>query len=239
MAYPNVLLIHGFLETEAMWKFLLPALPGGVSHTCVSLPASEPGAPLMAGIAEAASEICSRLEGKWLVIGHSMGGYVAAEIAHQQPHRVEGLCMLHSTATADSPERQRDRLRAIEALYAGKHRYVRTMINSLFHDPALALAAREEMIDHAVSLDEAQVASCIQAMMRRHDHVATLAARAFPLYYFLGTADSRLPVTMMQEELSRLPGAVAHFADGCGHMGHLECPGEVIAFVRRVLMAHR
>ncbi|MBL7942447.1 MAG: alpha/beta hydrolase [Flavobacteriales bacterium] len=239
MAYPKLLLLHGFLETENMWQFLQPALPKGVKTEAVKLPASYPGLPLMKSIPETASDIWNSFQGATFLLGHSMGGYIAVEMALQQPHRVEGLCMFHSTAAADSPEKKADRLRAIEAVKNNKSRYVRTMINSLFAKSAVGMPGPDEMISHAESLETEQIVSCLHAMMQREDHCRALSRRSFPLYYFLGTRDVRLPVEAMVEELRQLPGSLSHFSDGTGHMGHVESPQESIEFVKRILLAHR
>ena len=53
---------------------------------------------------------------KTIIIGHSMGGYVALAYAEKYPKEILGLCLMNSTANADSPERKINRDRAIIAV---------------------------------------------------------------------------------------------------------------------------
>jgi pimeloyl-ACP methyl ester carboxylesterase len=50
---------------------------------------------------------------KSILVGHSMGGYVALAFAELYPEYVKGLALLNSTASADSEERKLNRDRAI------------------------------------------------------------------------------------------------------------------------------
>jgi pimeloyl-ACP methyl ester carboxylesterase len=56
---------------------------------------------------------------KSILVGHSMGGYVALAFAELYPEYVKGLALLNSTARADSEERIEDR-----AIKAVKHSFI-------------------------------------------------------------------------------------------------------------------
>jgi pimeloyl-ACP methyl ester carboxylesterase len=52
---------------------------------------------------------------KSILVGHSMGGYVALAFAELYPEYVKGLA-LNSTARADSEERKQNRISAVKHL---------------------------------------------------------------------------------------------------------------------------
>lgn len=245
MAQKHLVLIHGFLEDASMWNALppktfsrsvkihTPELAGHGNRPMVSNPT----------IRDYATDIVAQLpispEDAVVVAGHSMGGYVAVEVMKLLGNSAHALCFLHSTGRADSEAKQADRLRAAEAATQNKELYTRTMITSLFHEKKKEMLrdAIENNISIANRMTTEAITSAILAMRIRPDQIQTLQERSYPLYYFLGDHDSRLPLDEMKEELNQLPGSVYEIAEKTGHMGHMECPGEVALFLQRIVRA--
>ena len=107
-----VILLHGFLENLSMWHDLTPELSKKHRVICIDLLGHGNTACLgyihsMELMAEAVEAILKHLQIKQSVlIGHSMGGYVALAYAENNPKNVLGLCLMNSTALADSPEKK-------------------------------------------------------------------------------------------------------------------------------------
>lgn len=113
---PPVLLVHGFGASAFQWRLLMPALAAAGFHVC---------APDLPGhgfsqLAFAAGEYTRAAYARrmWLlldalgvahapVIGHSMGGAIAAEMAWQQPARVDRLALLSPAGFGLVPGRAR------------------------------------------------------------------------------------------------------------------------------------
>ncbi|MDZ4822331.1 MAG: alpha/beta hydrolase [Flavobacteriales bacterium] len=235
----QVLLIHGFLENQSMWNSFVAGLGKEFEVLAPNLSGCIPSTEPLISIREEASSLAQSVPENCFVIGHSMGGYVALEFAKQFPNKVSGLCLLHSTAAEDSPTKKQDRLRAIDAARSNKTLYIRTAIASLFSEESKGkLSAKlEEMINDAIQLPVDSIVACIEAMRKRVEHVSFLRQRAFPLYYFLGEKDSRIPIQEMKNELKELPGSMFQIEQGIGHMGHLECPARCFDFIQRILRA--
>jgi len=245
MAQKHLLLIHGFLEDATMWNALppktfsrsvkihTPELLGHGTRPMINNP----------GIKDYAVDILSQLqiptEDAVVVVGHSMGGYVAIEVMKLLGESAHALCLFHSTGREDSETKKADRLRAFDAATQNKELYNRTVITSLFHEKKKEVLREqiENNIAIANRMSVEAITSSIMAMRDRQDHIETLKQRSYPLFYFLGDNDSRLPLTEMMEEINQLPGCVYEIAENTGHMGHMECPVEVALFLQRIVRA--
>jgi pimeloyl-ACP methyl ester carboxylesterase len=246
MTKKHVVFIHGFLENAHMWQHIL----GKISKQKLHIHTPElAGHGLrqhndqITSITDYAHDILQQIhipeDEKVILIGHSMGGYTAIELCKLLGNKVSGLCLLHSTATADSSEKKEARLRAIEAVQQNKALYNRTVIVSLFAEKKREQLRTqiEQSIEDANAMDTNAIVQALHSMRNRADNVAFLKQRSFPLFYFLGTEDSRLPISELQAELELLPGAVASIAENTGHMGHMECTDLVAEFIQRIIRA--
>src|SRR5690606_15670907 len=71
---------------------------------------------------------------KVILVGHSMGGYVALAFAELYPEMVKAIVLLNSTAKADSAERKKNRDRAINAVKENYANFVRMSVVNLFSE---------------------------------------------------------------------------------------------------------
>lgn len=116
-----LVLLHGFGEDGTVWqhqfnafpkyRLLVPDLPGsGQSELQDAM-----------GIDDLAKYIDHWLKAigieKAVLIGHSMGGYIALSFAEQFPQKLSGLGLFHSTTYADSEEKKKTGAKA-SALYS-------------------------------------------------------------------------------------------------------------------------
>ncbi|MEZ5071198.1 MAG: alpha/beta fold hydrolase [Bacteroidales bacterium] len=123
---PCVVLLHGYLESAAIWgpfartltgrfRVLRMDLPGhGESGTWGSIHRMEDLATTVRDIVE--EEGLRRI----LLVGHSMGGYVTMAFADLYPELLAGYVLLHSTPFADSEEKKQNRDREISLIQCGK-----------------------------------------------------------------------------------------------------------------------
>lgn len=173
------------------------------------------------------------------IIGHSMGGYLAANLAAMMPDRISGLCFFQSKAGADNEEKKTERRRAIEAAKQNKNLYVRAMlINSVLERNRERLKPDlERTIIDAEKLSFETIEAAQEAMITRPDNIEILKERRFPLYYFLSEQDPSLPIDILNKEAEQLPGAVSYIASNCAHFGYMEANYEAVNFVKRIIMA--
>ena len=91
----KVALLHAFPLDERMWE---------------GLELEDAVAPRLYGrgnsIEDWAAQLLDELDGDFVAVGASMGGYCALELVRQAPQRVRALGLIGSRAEADSPERR-------------------------------------------------------------------------------------------------------------------------------------
>ena len=100
-----VLLLHGITDSQRSWEPVLPLLPESIRAIAVSMRghgnAERPEAGYRAeDYAADVIELLDRLELESAVVcGHSLGTYVAAQIAIERPQRVAALVLEGAPAT--------------------------------------------------------------------------------------------------------------------------------------------
>lgn len=237
-----VILAHGFLESSEMWADFLKTAPSGYQYILPDLPGH--GASdvwdhkhtmdMMAGLVERIlSHLSIRDRVCW--VGHSMGGYVGLAFAEIFPEKTASLCLLHSQAHADSDQKKRDRLRAVEALRAGKEKFIHESIQNLFA-PYNRERLSEEITQAANAADlmptEGIIASLL-GMRERPDRQSIMSAVSRTMT-IVGKDD---PVIPSDREIDTYTDTVIDLrvVENCGHMGHLEQPKEVYQLLSEFL----
>lgn len=237
-----VMLIHGFLEEKGMWSFflpelehrkvILPDLPGHGENKNIAVPETiEDFADLMADLLEATGEESAD------IIGHSMGGYIAAAVAEKYPDKVRSLCFFHSSAGEDPEEKKTARSQAIEVVQKDHRKYVRGMITGLFEPSRKEELAEaiEALIKSAGELAPEVITACLSAMRDRRDHQKVLRDSGIPVAYLLGDRDAALPNERMKKEVESVQPDQHLFLEGVGHMSQLEAPQAAMEFLKKWL----
>ena len=106
----KIVLLQAFPLDERMWAPQLEALEGADVY-----PPSlyDLGGSSVDGWAE---HVLERAEGELVVVGASLGGYVALAMARTSPDRVSAMILAGSRATADPPERRALRERMLDVV---------------------------------------------------------------------------------------------------------------------------
>src|SRR5262249_51418582 len=136
-----IVLLHGFIEEGVIWsgaakslsknyKVIVPDLEGfGNSPLKIELLSME----------YYAGEVFDMLkkEGvkKCVLIGHSMGGYIALDFAEKFPQMLSGLGLVNSHCYEDTTAKKENRKKAIEFIRKhGSKPFVKELYYNLFHE---------------------------------------------------------------------------------------------------------
>lgn len=228
----TVVLLHGFLEERSMWSQFANSLSNDFNILTIDLLGQGETDSLgyvhsISAQAKAVKAVLQK-EGieSCLIVGHSMGGYIALELAHQQPEMVMGLILFHSTAYSDSEDRKRDRERVIRLVQRSKDVYIRAVVPSLFSDDTRDELSTEiqDLVETANGFTEQGIIANIRGMMDREPRENVLKNAAFNKLIIHGEFDSVISTEhiMAQAELNN--NIELATVDGIGHMGHLEAP---------------
>ena len=239
-----LVLLHGFLENQGMWTELVAVykqkyrvitldLLGHGNSGCLGYVHS------MEDQADLLHELLAQLRiRKAIVVGHSMGGYVALALAEAYPEILKGLVLLNSTARADTKERKLNRDRAIKAVKKDHQLFINLSIANLFsetHRERLT-ATIERIKKEALATPLQGIIAALEGMKIRKDREVLLHFAPFPMLLILGTQDQVLPFETTKDQVELSQTQLVHF-DG-GHMSHLENTEELIAalsaFLKRI-----
>lgn len=223
-----IVLLHGFLENQTMWKDLAPEF--SKKHRVITIDLLGHGESGCLGYlhsmednAGAVRSVLSKLRiRKAIFIGHSMGGYVTLAFAELYPASVKGLVLLNSTSKADSEERKTNRDRAIKAVKIDYMGFVRLSIANLFNpDNRERLVDEIEMVRaEALKTPLQGIVASLEGMKIRKDREFLLRSPAYPILLILGKKD---PVLNYEDGLKQIENTtveLAAFPDG--HMSHIE-----------------
>jgi len=242
----RLVLIHGFTERPSMWDALVSELNN--PRIAVSTP-SIPGHGEHPDLLNActAKAYCEALLKQipddnlpWIVIGHSMGGYLASSLVKMVPHRIHALGFFHSKAGADNASKIDDRKRAMAAASKSKDLYLATMLRNTLAEGNVAQFLHElndmiEAAQHDITSD--CIVAAHSVMIERPDNVEHLKNVGFPIYYFLGAEDKSIPYEQIKTELASLPKAHVQIIEHAGHMGQIECKADAVEWIRSLCMA--
>jgi S-formylglutathione hydrolase FrmB len=169
------------------------------------------------------------------IMGHSMGGYVAAHLDKTFPDKTKALAFFHSTADSDSELKKQDRLRAIEAAEKHKALYATNLIDGLFHSADKHRLAINEQLEKIEGMSAESIVQSLRAMRERESPIVFLQTAKFPIHYFAGANDTVLSLEKMKTEWSVLPQAKITIIPEIGHMGHIENISAAKSFLEEVI----
>jgi pimeloyl-ACP methyl ester carboxylesterase len=223
-----VVLLHGFLENKTMWKDLAPILSqknrvitidllGHGETDCFGYVHS------MEDNAEIVKAVLSHLRiRKAVLVGHSMGGYVALAFAELYPATIKGLVLLNSTSNEDSTERKHNRDRAIKAVKQNYVNFVRLSVANLFSENNQKRLENEieNVKTEALKTPLQGIVASLEGMKIRKDLQLILRESQFPKLLILGEKDG---VLIYKDNLAQIENSNVElntFPDG--HMSHIE-----------------
>jgi pimeloyl-ACP methyl ester carboxylesterase len=231
-----VLLVHGFGETGDVWekqarflqnefKLIIPDLPGSGRSELAEDMSMEGMAEVIAVIAEKELGDPAGGDGKFALIGHSMGGYITLAFAEKYPDRLSSFGLFHSTAFADTDEKKETRRKGIGFVEKhGAFEFLQSTTPNLFspvtreRNPGLI----DGFIRGLSNFSGKAVVLYYQAMMNRPDRTQLLKNTSLPVLIVLGKYDNAIPFNDGLK-LAHMPEkAYIHILSLSGHMGMLE-----------------
>jgi pyruvate dehydrogenase E2 component (dihydrolipoamide acetyltransferase) len=235
-----VLLLHGFGADLNTWMFNQPALAEGRRVIALDLPghggsAKEvvPGDPeSMSSAVEHALDALGMAQVH--LVGHSMGGAIAALTALRRPGLAASLSLIASAALG--PEINGSFIDGF--VRAARRREAVEILNLLVHDPALVSRTMVEDVLRYKRLDGVSpaLANIAQAWFaggrQSLDLTGRITASSIPLQVIWGREDRIVPVAHAEALASRCP---VHIIEQAGHLPHMEKAGEVNRLVTRFI----
>lgn len=217
---PTVLLIPGLVSDGFVWAGVQAALRD-------TLPTVVADLTTQTSIPQMAADLLAQQAGRLILIGHSMGGRVALEMARMAPGRVAGLALLN---TGMHPKRDGEDAKR-QAMIDLAHRqgmaalaaaWLPGMMNGE-PDPKLVAELTKMVCRMTPDIHERQ----LRALLSRPDATATLTYRG-PTLLVTGRQDVWSPIAQHQDIARLCPQARLEIIENAGHFAPVE-QSEIVA----------
>jgi pimeloyl-ACP methyl ester carboxylesterase len=178
-----------------------------------------------------ARRILAEAPPRFVLAGHSMGGYIAFEIMRQAPDRVAKLALINTQARPDTPEAMTRRRGQIARVQAGEYHAVLDDLFPGFVHPSRREDSSLHRLVHDMGDDIGAEAFVRQqtAIMSRPDSRPMLAWIKCPTLVLSGDEDNTIPNALSKEMADGVHGAKLVILPHCGHLSQPEQPEAVAA----------
>ena len=239
-----VMLIHGFAEDNSIWNDISAALSENYQLILPNIPGSggSPAMTIQHSIDDYAAAMLAILQEEQLdnvvVIGHSMGGYIALAMAEKKPSTIKALGLFHSSAYADDALKIATRQKAISFIQEnGSQAFLKTSLPGLFADPLQHKKSIDNLLQKAENCSCDTLIQYYEAMIKRPDRAELLVTAKFPVLFVMGFEDKAVPFSHSLQQ-SHLP-PICHISilRGSAHMGMIEEPAKSLLVLTDFLRA--
>lgn len=244
----SVLFLHGLGATAEAWRAQLDGLSPMMRCVAWTMPGYGRSRPVrgelsIAGLADAAAGLIDGLElPPVAVVGHSLGGFVAQELALRHPERVDRLVLV-STAPAFGGEDGPGGLAAAEFLAARmepvnegrRMQYIARQVVPAMVAPDCPLTVQEAAMKLMAALTPASYRAALEAVIR-FDARDRLGGLARPTLCVTGRLDTTTPPADAERLAALIPEARLELVDGAGHLLPMERPDELNRLIRSFLV---
>ncbi|ARK11982.1 alpha/beta hydrolase [Fibrella sp. ES10-3-2-2] len=237
---PTLVLLHGHPLSPMIWDFLSSSLADDYAVVKPDLSRLTNQSDIDAYADELHAQLSSSDVGPCVLIGHSMGGYVALAILEKFPDRVKGIVLFNSTAFADpDTDEQRQKREDAKTLLEkeGGQAFVEKSVPGMFSDGHRETLANEvqQLIDVHKSLPTEAMLAGLQAIRTRPDRVHVLQKAAIPVLIIAGREDKAIPISRSEELKQQLPNAEFVVLDQSAHLGMIEEPEQSLLALKPFL----
>lgn len=222
--------VHGFCENRQMWNEFIKPFSKKYRILTIDIGGfGESDLPKEDSIQYMAAQVNAVLEQEnietCILIGHSMGGYTALAFAKQFGDKLKGLCMFHTHPFGDTPEKKKNRDKAIRFVKEhGSKKFVTSMIPILFssHYRVEFKQLVQDIIYASRDVSNETVISGLKAMRDRPNNAAVLENIQCPVQFIIGKQDSSVTWEQSLKQSSLPKIADIRIFDEVGHMGMYE-----------------
>jgi pimeloyl-ACP methyl ester carboxylesterase len=240
-----ILLLHGFGEDSHIWdkqieflqhqsRLYVPDILG--SGQSVVKPNEELSISSLDTMAQMFKDFVEHLIGEPVILlGHSMGGYLALAFAEKYPDWLIGLGLVHSTAFADSEEKKETRRKAINFIARyGSRSFLETAIPGLFGSQFAEKNALEieAVVNRSHHFAPEILISYYRAMLGRPSRTEVLKGSTYPVLFVIGADDKAAPMADVLQQTHLPEMSVVHILEQTGHMSMLEQTDQLNNIIR-------
>lgn len=228
-----LIFIHGFPFNKEMWSAQLTALSD--SHRCIAYDVrghgnSEAGAAQFS-IPQFADDLFSFLDAlkidKAIIVGLSMGGYIALHAIKENPARIAGLLLCDTQCASDTQEGRDKRKKTIAFIQKnGLEVYTEESLKNLFA-PASFQSKKEvvQFIRNTILKTRPEsICLTLQALADRAETCSLLGQINVPVLILVGKEDKITSPEVAEKMHGLINKSELKIIDNAGHLSNLENP---------------
>ena len=225
-----LLLMHGFAEDHSIWKHQITHLSKkyfviapdlfGVGNSDFL----DRGNVSIKTYAEAIKEIikAEKIQ-QFIMMGHSMGGYITLAYLQLYPEDLAGIGLIHSTIFADDDNKKQVRQKAIEFIKThGGFSFLKTSIPGLYFDVSKFESEIQSQIATSTGIVDEVLIQYYQAMLKRPDSTKLLQSTKIPLMIIAGKHDHAVPFSQSLKQFHLSQITYLKILQNSAHMGLIE-----------------
>lgn len=230
-----VVFIHAFALNQTMWKEQVAALKN--QYRCITLDLRGfghsdvvEGTTLMSQMASDVRDLMKALSiDKAVLVGLSMGGYVALSFYRYFPEAVSALVLADTRATADTEQGRTNRLLSAEkAVRQGSAVIADETTPKLLGDTTLDTNPDLVKLVHSIQAANSPdgIAAAQRGMAVRADSTELLSQINCPTLVIVGSEDKLTPVAEARVIHQGIDNSKLVVIEKSGHLSNLETPEE-------------
>jgi pimeloyl-ACP methyl ester carboxylesterase len=241
-----VMLLHGFTEDRRIWDPLLTGMENKFQWILPDLPGSGGSAfnGALNSLKDFSEIISSILENEkiqeFVLIGHSMGGYISLAFTEKYPEKIRALGLFHSSSYPDSEEKKESRDKNIRFIQNhDPSLFVEQSIPGLFSDSFKVEHPEEihKLVDRYANFRGESLVQYLDAMKSRPATTSVLMSITKPVLFIMGEEDKAVSIKDSLEQCHLPRIAYIHILTCTAHMGMIENTSLCNSFVDRFLSA--
>ncbi len=236
---PPIVLLHGFMESLDVWDEVAEELSEEFRVVAIDLPGHGKSGVIeqvhtMELMADVVKEVVDYLSlGKIVLVGHSMGGYVALEFLKDYPQYLAGLVLLHSTPLADTSERKQQRDKMVFDIKSGvKVKLAKEHVQKTFASDNLERFVQKVGFLKIIAINTSNdgIIGALEGMKDRPDYRDVLKNAKVPFLYILGKKDNFISPDVVQQ-LDLPEDSKVVLLEHSGHQGYIEERDKVVVIL--------
>lgn len=226
----TVVLLHGFLQNLDVWssyvlsymhdfRVLTIDLPGhGHTDTFGEVHSMDMMARVVKTVLDEAGV------NQCVMVGHSMGGYVALAFAEKYPYSLRGLGLVNSHALCDSDSHRESRQAVCEQVMENRASYIVNFVPTLFDDSNRAALSQDikDLQDQCLETRAEAIVAAQTGMMNRPSRIGVLQQLEVPVLFVYGKNDKRIPIEIAISQAMIPSHSEILLLDHVGHMSFME-----------------
>jgi 3-oxoadipate enol-lactonase len=228
-----LIFIHGFPFNKWSWEKQLHAIKENyrlIAYDVRGHGKTEVGTTTLS-VSQFADDLISLMDElhieKAIVVGLSMGGYIALHAIKKNQDRFAGLVLCDTQCGADTAEGKKKRKKTIDFIQRnGLTVYAQESLKNLFAPASLERKMNEVLLIEETILKAKPENICLtlQALADRKETCTSLKKIKVPVAILVGQEDKVTPPETAEKMHASIQGSTLHIIEEAGHLSNLENP---------------